>query len=41
MFFFKNHAKDDAGRLDLLLFFKKSFTYVKASDQHRSFNIVW
>ena len=42
MFFFKNHAENEAGRLvrDLLLFFRKSSHEVKASGQHLSFIIL-
>ena len=41
MFFFKNHAENEAGRLvpDALLFFKKALYEVKASSQQLSFNI--
>ena len=41
MFFFKNHAANEAGRLvpDLFLFFEKAIYEVKASDLQLSFNI--
>ena len=40
IFFFKNHAENEAGRLvrDLFLFFKKVLYQVKASDLQLSFN---
>ena len=43
MFFYKNHAGNEAGRLvsDLFLFFKKALYKVKASAQDYSFNIIW
>ena len=39
MFFFKNHAENEAWRLvpDLFLFFKKALYEVKASDPQLSF----
>ena len=41
--FSKNHAEDDAGRLDtdLFLFFKRVLYKVKANGQHFSFNTFW
>ena len=41
MFFFKNHAENDTGRLvpDLFRFFKKTLYEVKASGLQLSFNI--
>ena len=43
IFFFKNHAKNVAGRLapDLFLFYQKALHEVKAIDQHFSFNTFW
>ena len=40
IFFFKNHAENEAGRLvpDLFLFFKKALFEVNASDLQLSFN---
>ena len=40
MFFFKNHAENEAGRLvpDLFLFFKKALYEVKANDLQLSSN---
>ena len=41
LFYFKNHAENEAGRLvpDLFLFFKKALYEVKASGLQLSFNI--
>ena len=41
MFFFRNHAENEAERLgaDLLLFYKKSLYEVKANDLQLSFKI--
>ena len=41
LFFFKDHAKNEAGRLvpDLFLFFKKALHEIKASGLQLSFNI--
>ena len=41
IFFFKNHAENEAGRLVpyLILFFKKAFYEMKASGLELSFNI--
>ena len=41
LFFFKNDAENEAGRLvpDLVLFLKKAFCEVKASGLQLSFNI--
>ena len=43
MFSFKNHAKNELGKLvlSLSLFFKKALYKINASGQHLSFNIVW
>ena len=43
IFFFKNHAENNVGRLDqnLFLFFIKAVYQVKAIGQHHSFNIFW
>ena len=43
MLFFKNHAKNEAGRLvpDVFLFFIKALYKVRTSGQHLSFNIFW
>ena len=43
MFFFRNHAENEAGKLvpDLFLFFKKALDEVKTSGQHLSFNTFW
>ena len=42
MFFFKNYAENEAGRLvpDLSLFFKKVLFEVKASGLQLRFNII-
>ena len=42
MFYFKNHAENEAGRLvpDLFLFSKKALYEVKASDLQLSFNYI-
>ena len=41
IFFFKNHAENEARRLvsDLFLFFKKALNEIKASSLQLSFNI--
>ena len=41
IFFFKNHAGNEAGKLvpELFLFFNKALQEVKASDLQLSFNI--
>ena len=41
IFFFKNYAETESGRLvpDLFLVFKKALCKVKTSDQHLSFNL--
>ena len=43
IFFFKNHAENEARRLvaDLLLFFKKALYEVKANGLQLSFNVFW
>ena len=43
MFFFKNHAENEAGRrlTDLFFNFKKALYKLKASGQHISLNIFW
>ena len=40
-YFFKNHAKNEVGRLvsGLFLFFKKALYKAKATDWHNHFNI--
>ena len=42
MFFFKNHAENEAGRLvsHLCLFLKKALRKVKSISLHLSFNIL-
>ena len=42
-FFFKNHAKNEAGRLvpELFLFLKKALLKIKKSGRHFSFNTFW
>ena len=42
IFFFKNHAGTESGRLvpDLFLFFKKALCEIKASGLQLSFNII-
>ena len=42
MFFFKNHAENEVGRLipDLFLFFKKDLYEVKTSGLQLRFNII-
>ena len=43
IFFFKNHAENEAGRLvpDLFLSFEKALYKVKESGEHISLNIFW
>ena len=43
MFFFKNHAENEAGRLvtNLFLCFKKVLYEVILTSQHHSSNIFW
>ena len=42
IFFFKNHAENEARRLvpDLFLFLKRGLYEVKSCDQHINFNII-
>ena len=43
MLFFKNHAENEAAKLnlDIFLFFKKDLHKVKINGQHISLNIFW
>ena len=43
IFFFKNNAENEVGRLvpDLFLFFKQTLYKLKANDKHFSFNVLW
>ena len=41
IFFFKNYAENEAGRLVSDLFLKKALFEVKASSLQYSFNIFW